>query len=148
MAKFVTTAIAVVLAGLATVSSAEIHEVRMMNRSEEGRMVFEPSFLRVDVGDTVRFLVTDKGHNAETVKTMVPAGVEGFKGAINEEVEFVFQAEGFYGVKCKPHYNMGMVMTVAVGAETLQAPEGFLEGRIPKKAVQRFTEQLSKLAID
>jgi len=46
-------------------------------------------------------------------------------------------------VICKPHYAMGMVMTVAVG--DVAAPEGFLEGRVPKKAKARFEDQLSNM---
>jgi hypothetical protein len=36
---------------------------------------------------------------------------------------------------------MGMVMTVAVGEEA-DAPEDFLEGRIPPRALERFEAQL------
>ncbi|MGR3679433.1 MAG: plastocyanin/azurin family copper-binding protein, partial [Paracoccaceae bacterium] len=48
--------------------------------------------------------------------------------------------EGVYGVMCKPHYAMGMVMTIAVGA--VDVPEDFLEGRVPKKAKARFEAQI------
>ena len=37
-------------------------------------MVFEPSFVKIAPGDTVRFVSTDKGHNAETIKGMLPEG--------------------------------------------------------------------------
>jgi len=124
---------------------AETHEVRMLNRGDDGaRMVFEPSFLQVEPGDTVKFLATDRGHNAETVDAMIPAGAEGFTGKINEEVEVTLEAPGLYGVICKPHYAMGMVMTVAVG-DVEAAPDEFLEGRIPRKALERFEEQLGNL---
>jgi hypothetical protein len=38
---------------------------------------------------------------------------------------------------------MGMVMTIAVG--DVQAPEDFLEGRVPKKAAERLETQLDNL---
>jgi len=124
---------------------AETHEVRMLNKGSDGaRMVFEPSFLQVEPGDTVKFLATDRAHNAETVDTMIPAGAEGFTGKINEEIEVTLDAPGLYGVICKPHYAMGMVMTVAVG-DVEAAPDDFLEGRIPRKALERFEEQLGNL---
>jgi len=128
----------------ATAVQAELHEVQMVNRAESGRMAFEPAFLRVQPGDTVRFIASDRGHNAETIATMLPAGVEGFAGKINEEIEIVLDVEGLYGVKCKPHFNMGMVMTIAVG-DVSQVPDTYFEGRIPKKAMARFDTQLTNL---
>ena len=105
----------------------------MLNKGDGGRMIFEPAALRVATGDTVKFIASDKGHNAESVKGMIPDGAEAFAGKINEEIEVTLTEPGFYGIKCKPHYAMGMVMVIAVGDDT-DAPESFLEGRIPKKA--------------
>ena len=122
---------------------AETFEVKMLNKGAEGTMVFEPSFVRIAPGDTVVFVPTDKSHNAESVKGMMPEGAEGFTGKMNKEVEATFDAEGVYGVMCKPHYAMGMVMTIAVG--DVDAPEDFFEGRIPRKAQERFEAQLENL---
>ncbi len=123
---------------------AETHEVRMLNKGADGaRMVFEPAFVRAAPGDTIRFLATDKGHNAETAQGMIPEGAQGFAGKINEEIEVTLDKEGVYGVLCKPHYAMGMVMTIAVG--DAEAPEGFLGGRVPRKALERFEDQLNNL---
>ena len=90
---------------------AETDEVKMLNKGEEGKMIFEPSFLQIALGDTVLFVPTDKSHNAESVKGMMPEGAEMFKGKVNKDVEATFDIEGVYGVMCKPHYAMGMVMT-------------------------------------
>ncbi len=143
MIRTVTTALAfATLMGAA--AFAETHEVQMLNKGADGaRMVFEPAFVQAAPGDTIRFVATDKGHNAESVKGMVPEGAEMFAGKINEEIEVTLDAEGVYAVMCKPHYAMGMVMTIAVG--DVDAPEGFLEGRVPKKAKERFEEQLNNL---
>ena len=100
---------------LAVPAMAAEHEVRMVNKGEKGQMVFEPDLIRAAPGDTVKFVVVDKGHNAETVKGMLPEGAEGFKGKINEEVVFTVDAEGVYGIKCTPHYGMGMVALISVG---------------------------------
>lgn len=126
----------------AAIAAAETHEVRMLNKGAEGRMVFEPATLSVAAGDTVKFLATDKGHNAETIEGMLPDGAEPFRGKINQEIEVSLTEEGLYGVMCKPHYAMGMVMLIAVG-DGVAAPEGFLEGRIPRKAMERFEAQLA-----
>lgn len=123
---------------------AEDFEVQMLNRAEAGTMVFEPSFLRIASGDTVKFIAADRGHNTESVKTMMPEGAEAFAGRINEEIEVTFDLEGLYGVMCKPHFAMGMVMTIAVG-DVSEMPEGYLEGRMPRGAKRRFEEQLSNL---
>ena len=77
-------------------------------------------------------------------KRQIPDGAEGFAGKINEEIEVTLETEGLYAVMCKPHYAMGMVMTIAVG-DVETAPDGFLEGRVPKKAKERLEEQLSNL---
>lgn len=119
---------------------AETFEVQMLNKSGSERMVFEPAFLRVAAGDTVVFLPTDKGHNAESIKGMFPEGAEAFKGKMNKEVSVTLTQDGVYGVACKPHYSMGMVMTIAVG--DVAAPDDFLAGRVPPKAKARFEEQL------
>lgn len=90
------------------------HEVRMLNKGEAGAMVFEPALIRVAAGDTVKFVPTDKGHNAESIRGMAPEGSELFKGAIGKEVSVTFTVPGVYGVKCLPHFAMGMVALVVV----------------------------------
>lgn len=96
-------------------ASAAEHEVKMLNKGEKGTMVFEPDFIRAAPGDTVRFVPTDKGHNAEAIKGMLPEGVTSFKGKFNEEIVVTLDKEGIYGIKCAPHYAMGMVALIAVG---------------------------------
>ena len=94
--------------------AAEV-EVRMLNKGADGLMVFEPAITRVAVGDTVTFLATDKSHNAETIKGMLPEGATPFAGKMNEDVVVTFDNPGAYGIKCMPHYAMGMVALVVVG---------------------------------
>ena len=129
---------------LGGVASAETFEVQMLNKGADGeRMVFEPSFIQVQPGDTVKFLATDRSHNAELNKGMHPDGAESFKGKINEEIEVTLDIEGVYGVICKPHFAMGMVMTIAVGE--VELPDNFFEGRVPPNAKKRFEAQLTNL---
>ena len=104
--------VAVIFAG--TAGAAEI-EVKLLNKGEKGAMVFEPDFVSVAPGDTIRFVPTDKGHNAETIKGMTPEGAEPFKSKFNEEFTVTLDKEGIYGVKCAPHYGMGMVALIEVG---------------------------------
>ena len=129
---------------LSCAATAETFEVQMLNKGDAGRMIFEPAFLQMAPGDTVKFIAASKGHNAEIIKGMLPDRASPFKGKINEEIEVTFNTEGLYGVMCKPHYAMGMVMTIAVGPD-VTIPDKFFEGRIPKKAKERFEDQLSGL---
>ena len=55
---------------------------------------------------------------------MAPEGSAGFKGAINEEIQVMFDTAGLYGINCKPHFAMGMVMTIAIG-EVSEVPDPF-----------------------
>ncbi|UOA27852.1 pseudoazurin [Pseudosulfitobacter sp. DSM 107133] len=103
------------LAIIAASANAETFEVRMLNKGEEGAMVFEPAYIKAEVGDVIHFVPTDKGHNVENIKGMLPDGVEPFKTKFNEEFELVVKNEGLYGVKCTPHYAMGMVALIQAG---------------------------------
>ena len=105
----------VLLLALAGTGFAAEHEVKMLNKGESGMMVFEPAYIRAEPGDVVRFVPTDKSHNAESIKDILPEGVEAFKSKINDEFELTVTVPGLYGVKCTPHYAMGMVALVAVG---------------------------------
>ena len=129
---------------MAGAAYAQNHEVMMLNRGDAGAMVYEPAFLQIAAGDTVTFIPTDRSHNAESIEGMIPEGAEPFSGRINEEITVTFDVEGLYAVRCSPHYAMGMVMIIVVGDE-VAVPDGFLEGRIPRTALQRFEEQLANL---
>ena len=78
-------------------------------------MVFEPAFVKIAPGDTVKFVSTDKGHNAESINGMLPEGATPFLGKNNEDITVKFEQEGVYGIKCLPHYGMGMVAMIVVG---------------------------------
>jgi len=125
---------------------AEMHEVKMLNRGAAGPMVYEPDFVHAKPGDAVKFLNGSKGHNAVTVEGMLPDGSPGFKGNLNEEIEVKLDQEGFYGIKCSPHYAMGMVMVIRVGDTAL--PESFVKAEVPAKARKRFNEILARAGFE
>lgn len=110
-------AAALTVCGAASAQAADF-QVKMLNKGADGVMVFEPALLKVAPGDTVKFLATDKGHNVESIETMVPNGGKVFAGKMNEEVAVTFDRPGVYGYRCKPHYGMGMVGLVVVGEAT------------------------------
>ena len=128
----------------AVVGAAEI-EVKMLNKGSDGeKMVFEPALIIANVGDTVTFLPTDKGHMAASIKKMIPDGAEKFKGKTNKKVSYVITEEGLYGVKCTPHMANGMIAIIAVGNSFDK--ESFLKSaKVSKKAKARFEKLLSEL---
>ena len=99
-----------------TIASAETFEVKMLNKGTDGAMVFEPAFVKAAVGDTITFLAIDKGHNIESIKGMLPDGIEPFKSKMSEDFSLELTTEGIIGIKCTPHYAMGMVALIQVGA--------------------------------
>lgn len=118
-------AAAIALLTIAGSANAEEHVVQMLNKGEKGSMVFQPALIRAVPGDTIKFVPTDKSHNAEIIKGMIPDGAEAFKGKASEEITVTLTKEGVYGVKCAPHYGMGMVALIVVGKPVnLEAAEG------------------------
>jgi len=134
---------AVLLAGGA---QAAEHEIHMLNKGQKGAMVFEPDLVKAAPGDTIRFVPTDKSHNAEAIKGMIPEGAEEFKGKMNKEVTVTLTKEGVYGIKCTPHYGMGMVALIQVGDPTnLDAAKAVSN---PGKAKKVFEDLFAELPAD
>jgi pseudoazurin len=124
-------------------AAAETFKVEMRNRGEKGSMVFEPDFLALKPGDSIKFIATHKSHNAASIDGMVPEGYAGFKGKINEEIEVTFDQPGFYGIKCSPHFGMGMVMLVKVGEAELT--DAIRKVEVPARARPRFDEIFARV---
>ena len=80
MRKVMTLAISAVLMSAAGAADAAEIQVKMLNRGAEGVMVFEPALVKIEPGDTVKFVSTDKGHNAESIKGMMPSDATPFVG--------------------------------------------------------------------
>lgn len=139
---------AVLLAAFASLvlvggAHAADHEIQMLNKGEKGAMVFQPDFIQAAPGDTVTFQPTDKSHDAESIKGMLPDGAEPFKGKISQPITVTVNAEGVYGVKCTPHYGMGMVALIVVGQ-----PVNIEEAKTvkhPGKAKKVFAELLAQV---
>jgi pseudoazurin len=144
--RFAAIALAAGISGLAWSGAlAAEHEVRMVNKGPEGQpMQFDPAFLKIEPGDTVTFVATDKGHNSESILGMIPEGAETWKGKINEEIQVTFSTEGIYGYKCTPHFGMGMVGLVQVGnsTENLDAAQ---TAKLPGKAKTRMAELIAQV---
>jgi pseudoazurin len=145
MRKVMSLAALAVLMSASWAAAAEI-EVKMLNKGAEGLMVFEPALVKIEPGDTVKFVATDKSHNAETIKNMLPSGAAPFAGKMSEDVAVTFDKPGAYGVKCMPHYAMGMVALIVVGKpenldEAKAAPQSGKAKQVFATLFDRLTTQ-------
>ena len=89
--------------------------IDMLNKLGKESMVYSKKIARVNVGDTVTWLATSKGHNVEFIKGGVPKGVEKFRSPLNKDTEYKFEIPGIYAYWCTPHKGMGMIGFVIVG---------------------------------
>ena len=113
-------------------------EVEMLNKNDAGdRMVFSQELIRAEIGDVIRFVPTDKSHNAQYVKDTLPEGQEGFKGKMNKEVEYVITEAGLTAVICQPHQNVGMVALIVVGNDLSNAQK-ILDARLRGKGKDKI----------
>jgi pseudoazurin len=135
-------------AGLLTVagqaSAAEI-QVKMLNKGAQGAMVFEPAQAKLKPGDTVLFVPTDKGHNVETIKEMLPPGAELVKSPLSQEIRVKFAKPGVYGFKCTPHWGFGMAFVAKVGAGPNEAAAEAAIAKTPPMAKKRLAQSFAAI---
>ena len=103
----------------ASTSFAADITVEMLNKrkSDNKTMVYSEDISRIDVGDTITWVPTTKGHNVHFL-----AGPDGWdipkKSKFNKEVSITFDTPGIYYYQCTPHKSMGMIALVVVGGDT------------------------------
>ena len=107
-----------IMASLSLPAFAENTTIEMLNKRDDGaKMVYSEDITRIDVGDTITWVPTSKGHNVEII-----VAPEGFdipkKSKNNKEVSITFDAPGVYLYQCTPHASMGMIAFVVVGEDT------------------------------
>jgi len=135
----------IALGATALPASAREIVVQMKNQGAEGAMVFEPSFIKAAPGDVIRFVPTSPSHNAETIPTMLPAGATPMKGTMSKEVSMKVIVPGLYGIKCLPHFSMGMVALVQVGRVKPSDIAAAKAVKLPPLAGRRMSMQLAKV---
>lgn len=132
------------LASAAPLMAAD-HQVQMLNKGTDGAMVFEPDFIKIAPGDTVTFVPTDKSHNVETFKGLIPDGAAEFKSKPSEQFQAKFDIPGAYVVKCTPHFAMGMVALIQVGDNPANL-DAIKAAKVPNLARKRLDGELARLA--
>jgi len=91
--------------------------IEMLNKQGKESMVYSQKIVNVNVGDTVFWKATTKGHNVQFMKGGIPEGVEKFKSKMNKDTEYTFTVPGIYAYWCTPHKSMGMIGFVVVGGD-------------------------------
>jgi len=107
----------IILTSFSTIAFAANETIEMLNKKGKELMVYSKKVVKINVGDTVLWKATDKGHNVEFIKGGVPEGVEKFKTKYNKDAEYTFTIPGIYAYWCTPHKNMGMIGFVVVGGD-------------------------------
>ena len=113
--------------------------IEMHNKLDKEIMVYSKKIINIDVGDTILWKASSKGHNVEFIKGGTPEGVEKFKSKMNKDAEYTFQIPGIYAYWCTPHKSMGMIGFVVVGND---------KSNIDKIRALKFFGKSKKIAPD
>ena len=137
------------LALLTSFVAAENFDVKMVNADASGQvMVFDPPFIKANVGDTVTFLPTDMLHNSQSVPGMIPSSASSWNGTMNEKITIELNTEGVYVYQCTPHIALGMIGVIQVGEasniDVIKNSASSLESMIVmnKERVQQYLSQV------
>ena len=138
------------LALLTSFVAAENFDVKMVNADASGQvMVFDPPFIKANVGDTVTFLPTDMLHNSQSVPGLIPSSANSWNGAMNEKIVIELKTEGVYVYQCTPHIALGMIGVIQVGEavniDEVRNSTSSLESMIVmnKERVQQYLGQVN-----
>ena len=118
--------------------------LEMLNKRDDGaKMVYSEDIARVNVGDTITWVPTSKGHNVEMVAG--PAGVElPKKSKNNKEFAMTFETPGIYYYWCTPHKSMGMIGLVVVG-DDVSNKDAIAKAKAMGKSKKKFKALLGEL---
>ena len=98
--------------------SADV-SIEMLNKNKETkkRMVYSQELVKIDAGQSIEWVPTDKGHNVEML-----VGPDGYdmpkKTKLNDPVTMTFSVPGIYLYQCSPHAALGMIGLIVVGGDT------------------------------
>ena len=103
----------VIAAFLSTPSFAADVAIEMLNKDADGnKMVYSQELVKIEVGDTVTWVPSSKGHNVEMISS--PNKMK-FKSKNGKEAKITFDTPGIYYYLCTPHKGMGMIGLIVVG---------------------------------
>ena len=116
--------------------------IEMLNKDAHGnKMVYSEEIASIEVGDTVTWVPTDKGHNVEMISS--PNNIK-FKTKNNKEAKITFEVPGLYLYWCTPHKGMGMIGLVVVGGDTSNA-DTVAKAKVRGKSKKKLKKLLDEL---
>ena len=116
--------------------------IEMLNKDADGnKMVYSEEIARVDVGDSITWVPTTKGHNVEMISS--PNNIK-FKSKNNKEAKITFEVPGLYLYWCTPHKGMGMIGLVVVGGDTSNA-DIVAKAKVRGKSKKKLKKLLDEL---
>ena len=125
-------------------SFAENIKVEMLNKRSDGQiMVYSEDISKIEVGDTITWLPTTKGHNVHFL-----AGPDGWeipkKSKMSKEYSYKFEIPGIYLYQCTPHKGMGMIALVVVGGD-ISNKDIIAKVKVVAKSKKKLPELLNQL---
>ena len=136
------------LATITAAAAAKDIQVKMLTNGPNGQMlVFDPDFIKANVGDTVTFLPLQKaGHTS--ISLLVPEGAKTWKANPDTQITVTIEKQGVYLVQCDVHKTLGMVAVIQAGkpvnlAEAKKAAADFSAKMLQNK--DRFDKLLAQV---
>lgn len=133
-----------IMASLSLPAFADDMTIEMLNKRDDGaKMVYSEDIAHIDVGDTITWVPTSKGHNVEFI-----AAPDGWdipkKSKNNKEVAITFDTPGIYLYQCTPHATMGMIAMIVVGDDKSNL-DAISSMKLRGKSKKKFKALLSEL---
>jgi len=134
-----------VMVALSTPAFAADTTIEMLNKRDDGaKMVYSQDIARIDVGDTITWEPTQKGHNVEFI-----AGPDGWdapkKSKLSKEYTYTFDEPGVYLYQCTPHKSTGMIAIVVVGELTQEGVDAIKDAKVKGKSKKKLKALLGEL---
>jgi len=133
------------MVALSTPAFAVDTTVEMLNKRDDGaKMAYSEDISTIEVGDSITWLPTSKGHNVEFI-----AGPDGWdaprKSKLSKEVTITFDTPGVYLYQCSPHKTMGMIAIVVVGELTQEGVDAIKDAKVKGKSKKKLKALLADL---
>jgi len=133
------------MVALSTPAFAADTTVEMLNKRDDGaKMAYSEDISTIEVGDSITWLPTSKGHNVEFI-----AGPDGWdaprKSKLSKEVTITFDTPGVYLYQCSPHKTMGMIAIVVVGELTQEGVDAIKDAKVKGKSKKKLKALLADL---
>ena len=134
-----------IVASLSVPAFAADISVDMLNKRDDGaKMVYSEDISTIEVGDSITWLPTSKGHNVEFI-----AGPDGWdapkKSKLSKQYTYTFDTPGVYLYQCTPHKSMGMIAIVVVGELTQEGVDAIKDAKVRGKSKKKLKALLADL---